>query len=1204
MKRVLTTALWITSVYLGVLFSISLAVTHKEFHSFVFKTFLNINPSFIVSESNWHPTRPSILLSALKAENEIQQISVDEIHVEFSLLKLLRGKFISRLSVNEISIQDKGNTSKEIDILSLVRSLRTIEELNINNLKINLPDNQNLLNLTVYSSFQKNGPKLNIYLKDRETNNLEIAIIPNENSNGEFIRGHIQTSKFHINNNLINLICKSCEFEAELRTHLNFTFFQERLLSFKGNLELTPSQSQFGFNKISSSFQLKDHEDTTIQVSAVLNKDNKVKVPNFFIKFSETDPKFIFPVVKLSDNRLIDNILEELSLELILDGSLKNLVINLDSNKEILKTSMQDIDIQHPSISLKGLGGQLSIFKDKGKILVSSPSLKASSSNFLDKSLVFYDFNSLLNFDFIHESFEINPSSFSAILDDQKIEGLISFLPIPTKGIGDINLRISTGKINDKTALSLFPNTAYLSSTKEGIDLLLDCGSFEDLSLIYRGPVDSRYIDNSGSFVMRAVGKDICLNMNGYRITGVDTDFSVNNFNLNGNLKYGKFLGSEVKADFKTYKSGSSLFLDVSGSSEGPFSSVLDLISYNQEDLNSAGFHKTDFYYNSPIKREFSLLDKDSKLEVTTKIEKGGLNLPSLGLNLENIFSLLQYNSATGFDKGYVSFKLNSIPLVFDLNLESKAPDYSFFTSDKPIQIKNLIPLNIRSSMSGSSATLIKIAIPSMIRGQDIKRSYIEFTSSLLGTEINLPEPFYKVSEDPVDLRFVFYPSFTEKYSRLQFRLGEIVRGKLNFFDKTAEGFIIAGKKKQSINIEKGKISIVGSIEKFNLSILSSFEESTVGKTGDIEIKELVINEVVLSSFSLPKTSVSSKNSNKFLEILVSNENLSGSLYLPKNITEVPLIDLDFIDLSFSPLMSGSSFLDVYNNLFTKLKFKTDSLILNSVEYGNWAFDFSSSNSSLILDEIEGTYGRWGLTMNEDNISRLNISKNGLGWKTLLQSKIYSGSPEKAFKQIGIDPNFEMDTIFLETNVYWKALPWEFDYSKMVGDISFGIEGLLIQNSEDLQAQNNLLRLVNIFNVTDSFEKVTNLDFRKLYKSGFSADSVNGSLSITKNLIQLNRPLVFKSGSSEFKWEGEISRDKKGNPDNLALEVIMTLPLREYLPAYAFLLGGPVTAGVVYIAGKAFERNLDQISSGSWSVTGTVQEPKTDFKGWFEESVK
>ena len=143
------------------------------------------------------------------------------------------------------------------------------------------------------------------------------------------------------------------------------------------------------------------------------------------------------------------------------------------------------------------------------------------------------------------------------------------------------------------------------------------------------------------------------------------------------------------------------------------------------------------------------------------------------------------------------------------------------------------------------------------------------------------------------------------------------------------------------------------------------------------------------------------------------------------------------------------------------------------------------------------------LHKNKNNISRLNITKNELGWNTNLESKIYSGSPEKAFKQIGIDPNFEMDTIFVETNVSWQSLPWEFDYAKVLGDVYIEVEGLLIKNREDLQAQNNILRLVNIFNVTDSFEKVTNLDFRKLYKSGFSADNVKGDILLTKDSIKL-----------------------------------------------------------------------------------------------------
>ena len=44
------------------------------------------------------------------------------------------------------------------------------------------------------------------------------------------------------------------------------------------------------------------------------------------------------------------------------------------------------------------------------------------------------------------------------------------------------------------------------------------------------------------------------------------------------------------------------------------------------------------------------------------------------------------------------------------------------------------------------------------------------------------------------------------------------------------------------------------------------------------------------------------------------------------------------------------------------------------------------------------------------------------------------------------------------------------------------------------------------------------------------------------------------------------------------------------------------TCGDYKIQQKAFERNLDQISSGSWSITGTLKEPKTDFNGWFEET--
>ena len=1199
MKKVLTVSLCIVSIFLVLLICISFALTQKKFNSFLLKSYLDIEPNFNIEESNWHPVKPSILLGSFESKEQSQVIFADEIQIEFSLVSIFRGKFISRLSINDITIQSQ-NVEKDPDLFSLLDSLKTIQELNINSLKINLPDGSNLFNLSLHSVFNESGPKLNLQLKDKETNILEVGILSNENSKGELVRGYIQTTKFLIDKTIINFVCKLCQFSGELNTNLNFTFFRNKLLRFEGNMDFYLDKDVFSFNSISSSFRLKDHIDNYLQISAILNKDNKLKVPDFFVNLSGKDTKLIFPKFILSNDKLTDTFLESLGLKLNVGGSLEDVSINLDSNKEILIATLRDLKVKHSSIDLEGFNGQLSVFKDKAKIAIDSPLLRISTHGFLDQNLEFYDFNSFLNLDFSKNNIELIPSSFFAILDKQRVEGLLSILNIPTKGAGDINLRIRNKKINEKSALSLFPNTYYLTSTKKKIDSLIESGSFEDINFIYRGPVDGRHIDNSSSFIMQGSGRDIVINLNGYKISGIDTTFSINNFNVNGKLTNGKIFGSEVEANFNTYQSEAGLSLDITGNSFGPVSSLVESISHNFGKITSAGFHKTNFYYSSPVESGLSLLSKKSTLEISTDIDKGEFNLLDIGFEFQNIYSSLNYNNVTGFDEGYFSFKLNSIPLVFELNEDGKTEDYTFFKSDKPIQIRNLFPTIIRDSASGSSSTLIQIAVPSFIRGQNIKRSYVNLSSDLLGTEINLPDPFFKVKDDPAALNLTFYPPFTGETSSLRFRLGEIIRGKFNLSNKVIEGFIIAGKEKQSISIEKDKISLIGNIKSLDLAIFNSFERTISTKIVDLDIKKLEINKIILSNFSLPRTIVRSKNSNKFLELLVSNQNLKGSFYVPKVINQAPIIDLEFVNFNFSEF-DNTPFADTYNNLLPPLKFKTNSLVINSIDYGNWTFDFSSSESAFSLDNIEGTYGKWGLTRNKNNISSLRIFKTEKNWKTTLESKIYSGSPEKAFKQIGIDPNFEMDTISAETNLSWQSLPWQFDYGILFGDISFDVEGLLIFNGEDLQAQSNILRLLSLFNITDSFEKVTNLDFRKLYKSGFSADTVKGNLLITKNLIRLKKPMIFKSGSSEFKWEGEIKRDKTGNLDGLDLEVVMTLPLRDYLPAYAFLLGGPVTAGVVYIAGKAFERDLDKFSSGSWTVKGSLEEPKTEFNGWFEQ---
>ena len=189
----------------------------------------------------------------------------------------------------------------------------------------------------------------------------------------------------------------------------------------------------------------------------------------------------------------------------------------------------------------------------------------------------------------------------------------------------------------------------------------------------------------------------------------------------------------------------------------------------------------------------------------------------------------------------------------------------------------------------------------------------------------------------------------------------------------------------------------------------------------------------------------------------------------------------------------------------------------------------------------------------------------------------------------------------INLNISWEGLPNYFNINNIEGSLFFKIDDLVIKDANsDILGSSDLLRLVSLFNVSNTFGDLTNLNFKEKFNSGFQADRVEGSLIIERDFIKTLDPIVFKSGSGEFKWDGSIKKTNEGELENIDFDIIVTLPLREYLPAYALILGGPLTAATVYIAGKAFKKPLNKLSSGKWKISGSIQDPKTEFLEWIE----
>ena len=337
---------------------------------------------------------------------------------------------------------------------------------------------------------------------------------------------------------------------------------------------------------------------------------------------------------------------------------------------------------------------------------------------------------------------------------------------------------------------------------------------------------------------------------------------------------------------------------------------------------------------------------------------------------------------------------------------------------------------------------------------------------------------------------------------------------------------------------------------------------------------------------------------NKLQEIkgTMRSDFFDGSLYMAHGIDKGINLTFNYLNLISRNDNEGNFLKLVKEHIFFPISLNIKELFINNKFQGEWSFDLGT-NHDLVFKNIHGSYGAWDISGEYKKIFSSNLKKN----KRLnyFSGDISTMNISKGLDDLGYVPSIKSDLINLKMQIKWNGSFFSFKPSNIEGTVDLNAKKLLfIDIDEELKTESNYLRLVSIFNLTDTFEKITNLDFTKLLSSGYGVDKVTGKLDITSSDIKLLEPIYFKSGASEIKWQGSISKNSKSNLSDLDLTVFTTLPITEFMPAYGLVLGGPAAAGALYIAGKLFEKELDKIGTGKWIISGSLLEPKVEFMGW------
>ena len=120
-------------------------------------------------------------------------------------------------------------------------------------------------------------------------------------------------------------------------------------------------------------------------------------------------------------------------------------------------------------------------------------------------------------------------------------------------------------------------------------------------------------------------------------------------------------------------------------------------------------------------------------------------------------------------------------------------------------------------------------------------------------------------------------------------------------------------------------------------------------------------------------------------------------------------------------------------------------------------------------------------------------------------------------------------------------------------------------------------------------------NINQLFDPGVTFDSAGGRFEFDQGILRMPGFSVEGSGGY-FTFVSEIDLDA----ETLDGELIVTLPLVENIPWVAALAGGlPVAAGT-YLVSKVFEDQVNQLSSGIYSVSGDLNEPQVVFERVFD----
>jgi|GEM_PF-5926420 len=663
----------------------------------------------------------------------------------------------------------------------------------------------------------------------------------------------------------------------------------------------------------------------------------------------------------------------------------------------------------------------------------------------------------------------------------------------------------------------------------------------------------------------------------------------------------------------------------ISGQAQGPANNVLDLIrKTNLRDRIGSGLDDLDLQgeVDSTIDLAMPLATdvqrQDMQLNVDVSLSGNQLNMADLNLSLSGINGLLRYGNS-----GLTSENLSANVWGSALSLR-----ISEDIDDAVVRIEGEGELGARSiadwlgfglleGIQGTASVTGDLEINTDIAAD--KAHVFEFWSDMTDVDSGLPEPLAKPSGLPAPIN-VRLEKTGHLLTRVDWQLPFAEeQEKANLFQLQTVSDADLGGIQSAIfaygaDLPESEAEITrGSIRLSSLELdpwLALFEayvpmaDSDDGRLLGLKPElDFEVDNLSIGNANFGHVTGNLGYQDDAWSIDLETDYASGAYRHYRDQDTLPLLSLSRLDINayLEFLVSRSEQEDsekvdvIGPGDLPEMQFELQSVVYDETERGHWKGEFRPTETGLWIDNLEGGLGSAVLTQGEGE-SSVFWGIDSYGQYTEANITFEYGDIGDLFRILDMNPPLNSSSGLLFASLHWQGAPFEFSGSDLNGVMGFdATDGEFFTRGNNA---NPLIKTIGLFNA-EAWTRRLRLDFKDVTAEGTYYDRVFGDFVLEEGLVTTLTPVTVNMSSGSMQFDGEVDLDL----ELVDARLVMTLPARQNMTWVTALIGGLPAAAGVWLASMIFDEELDNLSSVSYRVNGSMDDLEVKAERIFDSTI-